>query len=111
MEVTKWPEGFVTGTVTGCGSARDRWRMGISTLRDRVSMTAAMLVLEPTFEADLIPELYACWRARGAPSLWKQREVSSARLGKPPLYASALRGPVRRTISSMSISHNSRSEN
>ena len=28
-------------------------------------MTAAMLVLEPTFEADLIPELYACWKIHG----------------------------------------------
>ena len=37
--------------------------LGISTLRDRVCMTAAMLVLEPIFEADLPPELYAyrCW--------------------------------------------------
>jgi hypothetical protein len=32
---------------------------GISTLRDRVCMTAAMLVLEPIFEADLASELYA----------------------------------------------------
>ena len=30
--------------------------LGISTLRDRVCMTAAMLVLEPIFEADLPPE-------------------------------------------------------
>ena len=33
--------------------------LGISTLRDRVGMTAAMLVLGPTFEADLPPEQYA----------------------------------------------------
>jgi len=33
--------------------------LGISTLRDRVCMVAAMLVLEPIFEADLPPELYA----------------------------------------------------
>jgi RNA-directed DNA polymerase len=33
--------------------------LGISTLRDRVCMTAAMLVLEPIFEADLPSELYA----------------------------------------------------
>ena len=33
--------------------------LGISTLRDRVCMTAAMLVIEPIFEADLTPELYA----------------------------------------------------
>jgi group II intron reverse transcriptase/maturase len=33
--------------------------LGIPTLRDRVCMTAAMLVLEPIFEADLPPEMYA----------------------------------------------------
>src|ERR1700730_9431672 len=33
--------------------------LGISTLRDRTCMTAAMLVLEPIFEADLPPEQYA----------------------------------------------------
>src|SRR5271169_2816281 len=33
--------------------------LGISTLRDRVCMTAATLVLEPIFEADLPPEQYA----------------------------------------------------
>ena len=33
--------------------------LGISTLRDRVSMTAAMLVLAPIFESDLPSELYA----------------------------------------------------
>ena len=33
--------------------------LGISTLRDRVCMTAAMLVLEPIFEADLPAEMYA----------------------------------------------------
>ena len=33
--------------------------LGISTLRDRVCMTAAMLVLDPIFEADLPPEQYA----------------------------------------------------
>jgi retron-type reverse transcriptase len=33
--------------------------LGISTLRDRVCMTAAMLVLEPIFEADLPDEQYA----------------------------------------------------
>src|SRR4026209_377885 len=32
--------------------------LGISTVRDRVCMTAAMLVLEPIFEADLPPEIY-----------------------------------------------------
>src|SRR6202162_5326214 len=33
--------------------------LGISTLRDRVCMTAAMLVLAPIFDADLPPEQYA----------------------------------------------------
>src|SRR5947208_14301281 len=33
--------------------------LGISTLRDRVCMSAALLVLEPIFEADLPPEQYA----------------------------------------------------
>jgi RNA-directed DNA polymerase len=40
--------------------------LGISTLRDRVCMTAAMLVLEPIFEADLPPELYAYRAGRNA---------------------------------------------
>ena len=33
--------------------------LGISTLRDRVCMTAETRVLEPIFEADLPPEQYA----------------------------------------------------
>jgi len=40
--------------------------LGISTLRDRVCMTAAMLVLEPIFEADLPSELYAYRAGRNA---------------------------------------------
>jgi RNA-directed DNA polymerase len=40
--------------------------LGISTLRDRVCMTAAMLVLEPIFEADLPPEIYAYRAGRNA---------------------------------------------
>ena len=40
--------------------------LGISTLRDRVSMTAAMLVLGPIFEADLPPEQYAYRPGRNA---------------------------------------------
>jgi hypothetical protein len=40
--------------------------LGISTVRDRVCMTAAMLVLEPIFEADLPPEIYAYRAGRSA---------------------------------------------
>jgi RNA-directed DNA polymerase len=40
--------------------------LGISTVRDRVCMTAAMLVLEPIFEADLPPEIYAYRAGRKA---------------------------------------------
>ena len=40
--------------------------LGISTMRDRVCMTAAMLVLEPIFEADLPPEIYAYRAERNA---------------------------------------------
>ena len=40
--------------------------LGISTLRDRVCMTAAMLVLEPIFEADLPAEQYAYRPRRNA---------------------------------------------
>src|SRR6202049_874606 len=40
--------------------------LGISTLRDRVCMTAAMLVLQPIFVADLPPEQYAYRPGRNA---------------------------------------------
>jgi RNA-directed DNA polymerase len=40
--------------------------LGISNLRDRVCMTAALLVLEPIFEADLPPEQYAYRPGRNA---------------------------------------------
>ena len=40
--------------------------LGISTVRDRGCMTAAMLVLEPIFEADLPPEIYAYRAGRNA---------------------------------------------
>jgi RNA-directed DNA polymerase len=40
--------------------------LGLSTLRDRVCMTAAMLVLEPIFEAGLPPEQYAYRPGRNA---------------------------------------------
>ena len=40
--------------------------LGIPTIKDRVVMTAVMLVLEPIFEADLQPEQYAYRQKRSA---------------------------------------------
>jgi len=40
--------------------------LGIPVIRDRVVMMAAVLVLDPIFEADLAPEQYAYRRNRGA---------------------------------------------
>ena len=40
--------------------------LGLSSVRDRVCMTAALLVLEPMFEADLPPEIYAYRAGRNA---------------------------------------------
>ena len=40
--------------------------LGIPTIRDRVAQTAAVLVLEPIFEADLRPEQYAYRSDRSA---------------------------------------------
>jgi len=40
--------------------------LGIPTVQDRVCMTAAMLVLDPIFEADLPPEQYAYRQGRNA---------------------------------------------
>ena len=40
--------------------------LGIPAIRDRVAQTAAVLVLEPVFEADLQPEQYAYRRDRSA---------------------------------------------
>jgi len=40
--------------------------LGISTIRDRVAETAAVLILSPIFEADLQPEQYAYRQGRNA---------------------------------------------
>jgi group II intron reverse transcriptase/maturase len=48
--------------------------LGISTLRDRVCMTAMMLVLEPIFEADLPDEQYAYRAGRNAQQAVRQVE-------------------------------------
>ena len=51
------------------GQRQTPGRWASPTLRDRVCMTAAMLVLEPIFEADLCPsELYAYRRGRKRPT-------------------------------------------
>ena len=46
--------------------------LGIPTIRDRVVQTAAMLVLEPIFEADLAPQQHAYRPGRGAHTAIKQ---------------------------------------
>jgi len=46
--------------------------LGISSVRDRVCMTAAMLVLEPIYEADLPSEIYAYRGGETPPSLKEQ---------------------------------------
>jgi RNA-directed DNA polymerase len=40
--------------------------LGVPAIRDRTAETAAVLVLEPIFEADLQPEQYAYRQDRGA---------------------------------------------
>jgi len=40
--------------------------LGVPTIRDRAAMMAAVLVLDPIFEADLAPQLYAYRRDRSA---------------------------------------------
>jgi hypothetical protein len=64
--------------------------LGISTVRDRVCMTAAMLVLEPIFEADLPPEIYAYRAGRNAQQAAPRRNL------KPRPPASPAPPPPRR---------------
>ena len=45
---------------------RQQRPLGVPAIRDRVAQTAAVLVLEPIFEADLQPEQYAYRRDRSA---------------------------------------------
>lgn len=56
--------------------------LGISALRDRVCMTAAMLVLDPIFEADLCPEQYAYRHGRNAQQAVK--DVGATLVRNPP---------------------------
>jgi RNA-directed DNA polymerase len=57
--------------------------LGISTLRDRVCMTAATLVLAPIFEADLPAEQYAYRQGRNA----QQAMTKAGRRARPrPRY-------------------------
>lgn len=49
--------------------------LGIPTVKDRVVQTAAVLVLEPIFEADLQPEQYAYRPERGAWDALRQTMV------------------------------------
>ena len=53
-----------------CKSLLDevQYEVTVPTLRDRVCMTAAMLVLAPIFEADLPAEQYAYRQGRNAQS-------------------------------------------
>src|SRR5262249_30656073 len=79
--------------------------LGISTLRDRVCMTAAMLVLNPIFEADLPPEQYAYRAGRNAQQavidvektlFHDHPEVVAADL--PDYFGSIPRGEVMRSL-------------
>ena len=60
------PEAVRRVHIPKAGQPKRTRPLGIPTIRDRVVMTAAMLVLEPIFEADLQPEQYAYRRQRSA---------------------------------------------
>ena len=62
--------------------------LGISTLRDRVCMTAAMLLLEPIFEADLPPEQCEVWkRSHGRTTKAPPDERGGNRYARPKVAA------------------------
>jgi hypothetical protein len=72
--------------------------LGISALRDRECMTAAMLVVDPIFDADLPPEQHACRQGRNARQAVKEvgetlfrhhQEVMDADLAELPWQHSA----------------------
>ena len=68
--------------------------LGISTVRDRVCMTAAMLVLAPIFEADLPPEIYGYRAGRNAQQAAVEAEELLFR-GHPEVVGRRPRGLLR----------------
>ena len=68
--------------------------LGISSVRDRVCMTATLLVLEPIFEADLPPEIYAYRAGRNAQQAAVEVEELLFR-GHPDVVDADLRGLLR----------------
>src|SRR6266849_2040183 len=71
--------------------------LGISTVRDRVCMTAVMLVLEPIFEADLPPEQYAYRPGRNAQQAVVKVEELLFR-GHPEVVLGHLRSQLKMSI-------------
>ena len=69
--------------------------LGISDVRDRVCMTAALLVLEPIFEADLPSEIYAYRAAHNAQQAVVEVEGGLVFRGHPEHR----RRPISRTTS------------
>jgi RNA-directed DNA polymerase len=70
-----------TTTTTGAAAvhSKARWRgraLGIPSIKDRVMQTAAKLVIEPIFEADLEPNAYGYRPKRSAQDAnWKVHEL------------------------------------